>query len=281
MPRQRTSERLSQAFELAGAVAGVAFLIYFVGGLVTWQRLRTLGLAEEASVAALPREGLLVAGLLALKFPLILGLGALVFYLVLDAVWRSERRGAVTRKRWSERWRQVAKAAPFALIGLLIVAVIVAGLYAGRGALALAAVAGALAIAAGWATSRGRRPAFVAYGVFFAVALTGGIVEYADIKRVPTHVEPAAVFLDGVKDPVQGYFLAESSSFVYVATPLTGHPCQVSPLIRAFRRQDIAEIRLAHRIDVWPPTRAPVGDDLEKCSNQEKQAQEVLLGVGQ
>jgi hypothetical protein len=267
---------LSQAFELAGAVAGVAFLIYFIGGLVTWQRLRTLGLAEEASVAALPREGLLVAGLLALKSPLILGLFALLFYLGLGAIWRFERTGAVSRKHWSARQVTAFKAGPFALIGLMVVWVIAAGLYAGRHAAVLAAVAGALTIAAAWVSSHIGRAGLLAYGLFIAVVLMGGIVEYLDIKRVPTHVEPAAVFLDGAKDPVPGYFIAESSSFVYLATPWEGHPCQVTHLIRAFRRQDIAEIRLAPRINVWPQTHAPKGDDLEKCSDRQKEAEAVL-----
>ena len=213
---EKPSARLRRAFELAGAAAGVVFLVYLVGGLVTWQRFRTLGLAEEASVAALPREGLLVAGLLALKSPLILGLLVLLFYVCLDEVWKVEREAAGSEKARRARLGGVV------LVGVLIAAVIAVGLYAGTDSMAIVAVGGAIAIVAARMSSRTDRRGLIAYGIFIAVAVTGAVVEDLAIKAPPTHLEPAAVFLDGVTEPVQGYFIAESSSFVYLAGATAG-----------------------------------------------------------
>jgi hypothetical protein len=266
VPPEKPSERLRQAFELAGAVAGVVFLVYLVGGLVTWQRFRTLGLADEASVAALPREGLLVAGLLALKSPLILGLLVLIFYVCLDEVWNVERKAAGNEKTRTARLGGVA------LIVVLIAAVIATRLYAGSGSMAIVAVGGAVAIAAARASSR---RGIVAYGIFIAVAVTGAVGEDLAIRAPPTHLEPAAVFLDGMVEPVPGYFIAESSSFVYLAAPPLAR-CRVGHLVRAFRRQDIAELRLAPRIDVWPSDRTPKGKDLERCTTQQAKAEGLL-----
>jgi len=248
------------------------FLVYLVGGLVTWQRFRTLGLAEEASVAALPREGLLVAGLLALKSPLILGLLVLLFYVGLHELGRAERKGAEAKNM---RKAKNARLGSVALVGVLIVAAIVAGLYAGGNSMAILAVGGAVAIVTARASSHADRRGLVAYGIFIAVAASGGIVEYAAIKRPPTHLEPAAVFLNGMAEPVPGYFIAESSSFVYLAAPRLPH-CRVGRLIRAFRRQDIAELRLAPRIDVWRSEHQLNQKQLKTCRKQEKKTQGLI-----
>ena len=120
-----------------------------------------------------------------------------------------------------------------------------------------------------------RRRGVVAYSVFLAVALAGAVVEYINVIRPPTHLEPVSVWLDGTPKPVFGYFIAGASGFVYLATAGES-PCEVG-VIRAFRQKDIAEIRLAPSINVWPKNKAPKrGAPQRRCQAAQKRSMRLV-----
>lgn len=80
-----TDEGEQEPWKVAGAIlagiAGAAGYFYLVGGVVTWLRLRALGLPADDLVAVVPRDQLLAAGLAAIVVPTIavaVGMGLLV-----------------------------------------------------------------------------------------------------------------------------------------------------------------------------------------------------------
>jgi hypothetical protein len=69
------------AAAIAAAIAGTAGYLYLLGGVVTWLRLRAVGIPPDDVVASLPRGQLLVVGLSAIIGPVIgvaIGAAALV-----------------------------------------------------------------------------------------------------------------------------------------------------------------------------------------------------------
>jgi hypothetical protein len=274
VPRDPSKPDLvERALQLAGAVAGGVFFFYLIGGVVTWRRFHTLGLADEASVAALPRSGLLVSGLLAMRHPIVLALITWLLYRVL--AWRKMLRvstqPAVRRAWWRSAGGELAKRRRRIEVALAVVLVVllVTGLLGAWDDVFLISIATLLAIGASELSVRGRteRSAVIGLGLVLSVGIAAGAVQYFHLARPPTHLEPVALFLDGRQKPAIGYLIADASGFVYVA-PRLG-PCQVKREVDAYRRQDVGEIHLGRRIKVWPADQAPQGKDLDECMREE------------
>ena len=63
---------------VAGAATGIVAFVYFVGGVIEWERLYVLRLPATQGVEPLPRELLLLVGARALAWPLTLGFLAIL-----------------------------------------------------------------------------------------------------------------------------------------------------------------------------------------------------------
>src|SRR5881396_978984 len=75
MASEKHGTSLSNLFlQLLGATAGLVVLMTLLGALASWQRLKTLGLPNNAALATLSQTTLLVAGINALALPIGIGL---------------------------------------------------------------------------------------------------------------------------------------------------------------------------------------------------------------
>jgi xanthosine utilization system XapX-like protein len=273
--RSEPPDLTQRVLQLAGAVTGGAFFFYLVGGVATWRRFHTLGLADEASVAALPRSNLLVSGLLTMRHPIALALIALALYQLLT--WTPPARHGMNSEApaslWSRGIRELSSKQRRVQVALVAVfaAVAVEGVLQVWDDVLLISVAAGLAIGASEIAVRGpvRRRAPIGFALVLCLGIVSAGVQYFHLARPPTHLERVALFFDHEqRDPqVVGYLIADASGFVYVA-PRLG-PCRARHEVDAYRREEIARMRLGRRIKVWPADRPPRGQDLSQCLIEE------------
>jgi hypothetical protein len=194
--------------ELAGAAAGIVVFVALVGGAVISARLHSLGLPIDSTLAVLPRETVLIAGVRVLSGGLI---AALVVILVLWVLGRAPMRcsdGLV---------RAVAVYVIVLVLGVvpLLVFTLASGVTTG---MALASVAAALVAAGTLVLVVRRSPTFghLAVGIIIAVATLGGALAFARAWDQPIALDFADVQLrDGGR--TNGFLLGESSSTVVLA----------------------------------------------------------------
>jgi hypothetical protein len=191
---------------------------------------------------------------LAMRHPIALALFGIVLYYVM--AWKNGRSSPPRRML----------GAVAAAVGLVALA---ASLQAWDDVLLIAVVAAFAAGAARLALSNwgNDRRTLIGYGLLLAIGCAAAAVQYFHLARPPTHLEPAVLIVDHHAKPVVGYFIADTSDFVYVAPRVS--PCQVGHVVTAYRRADIAEIQLSRRINVWPGSKGPSPAELEKCKHEE------------
>ena len=73
------------------------------------------------------------------------------------------------------------------------------------------------------------------------------------IMQPPTNLERAEVVFSNGTAPVYGFWIADTSTTVYVAPQVGGRdgPCQVTGQVVAFPREDVATIRFDSVVSVW------------------------------
>lgn len=228
-----------------GAGAGLAVLISLVGGLVSTMRFYQLDLPSQAATATLSQSTLLLVGMNVLTAPFVLGLATAGLSVLL--------RKLATVPADAHSWYARAGG----LLGLALTSL--AGVFA-TWYIALYVAVGSLLVLVS-VTRRGRKlsTAVVAYASFFSMVAVGIFVLTWGIWRPPTQLERAEVTFSNGRTPVSGFWIAETSTTVYVAPQLGGRdgPCQVTGEVLAFPRDDVASIRFAPTVEVWSRDRKP------------------------
>jgi hypothetical protein len=178
--------RFGEFFDSLGkalaVVAGLAIVVYIIGGLSMYARLQRQGLLAEAVVPEIPRERLAVLGLTQLLVTIILGL------LLVWAARRLPARGA--GELWSEWWPRVRGSKAFLVAAVVVVAAaLLITPVSWNGALSAVLVLGALC----WFLAWGRR---VDPLLLFLVAL-GVAVAFTVLRQLefPTQLSPGTVIL--------------------------------------------------------------------------------------
>ena len=208
------SSPLRVALEVIGAAAGVTLFVTFIGGAILWARFHGLGLPADEAVAIVPRSVLISVGAGALA-PAIILAGAVAFLAGL-----TKPLDETGQPRYHFAW----------ILRLLLLAEIVALLWAPdeldiwpyKVAALAVAVFGAFGVWGAATRLQGYRP--VAWTLFAAVALVGGVNAYVTTLGVP-EMEPAAVLFESeegtsTREGVAGFYVGQTSDRLYIA-PLT------------------------------------------------------------
>lgn len=237
----------STAVLFFGAAAGLTILVSLIGTMVSWARFWALDLPSHAASAALSQSTLLLRGANALAGPIAAGLAAAGITLLL---------------RWlASPPRRLNLIAVGAVVALLLI-VAAAAILAPWTIAVYCALAGALVAASLTPWCRKLRPPVAAYTIFFLVVGIGVAFLIWGALRPPTYLERAEVTFSNGTPPLHGFWIAESSTTVYVAPRMGGSdgPCQVTGEILAFPREDVVSVRFQSVVAVWPRDETPTPD---------------------
>jgi hypothetical protein len=236
------------AVELLGALAGVVIVVSLVGGLVLAARLHALGLPIDATVALLPKNALLVAGIHAVALGFVLAVVVLVAIHAIDPVTRRASRGR--RRLLTDLLILLVVVVPVALpvllepltraqrLGLVAVAVLVSG----------------LALLAVHIASSYRQLAYVLAAL---VLLLAAALHSAGEWLAPTEMDFVSIRMTS-GDTTDGYYLAGDGSTIFIVPNVGTRSIRV---ITALPRGDISSIDLL-REDT--PIR-PIGTELSEA----------------
>jgi hypothetical protein len=196
--------------ELAGAAAGIAVFVALVGGGVISARLHSLGLPIDSTLAVLPRETVLIAGVRVLSGGLV---AALIIIVVLWTI------GSGARPTLSQGNRLSRAVLYVVVLGLGVVPLLAFTLASGvTTGMALASVGAALAATGVLVLILRRSATFgqLSVGILVVVATLGGVLAFARAWNQPIALDFADVQLrDGGR--TNGFLLGESSSVVVLA----------------------------------------------------------------
>jgi hypothetical protein len=227
---------------LAGAATAIVLFLYLIGGAIIWTRLHVLGLPANHGVAPLPRELLLVVGVRALAWPLVLGL------LAIAAIQ------SVSPRLPPPPWTAVSKALLAVVLALYVASLVIAAIYLTVQQVIFLSAFGVLVGVGVTLASRnlvGLRKAGVA--VFLSMVAVGVIVEANDIYQLPVRLEYADVHFTTGKE-VKGFLIGVTADTVYLA-PNKG--CHVMHHILAVSRQDVRAIDIHSSSKAWPEESRP------------------------
>ncbi len=194
-------------FQIAGAAAGIAVFVSLAGGAVTAARLHALGLPSDSTLAELPREQILVAGVRVLSGALFAGL------LVAGVLWLLDQtqilKGGSTDDLWSLLGVPVLALAPllfYTVLQPLTTAMLVV--------VVLATMIATAVLVLVMSRPSGFGP--LGWGFFAVVAVFGGILAFARAYSPPVKLDFADVqFEDGGR--TSGFLLGQSSNVVVLA----------------------------------------------------------------
>jgi hypothetical protein len=197
--------------ELAGAAAGIVVFVSLVGGAVISARLHSLGLPIDSTLAVLPRETVLIAGVRVLSG------GLLAALVVLSLLWVLDRSGGTSLRRDEARVRaSVLEALVLVLAVVPLLAFTLA--YGVTTAMAVASVFAAAAAAGVLLLILRRSGNFgqLSVRLFVVVAGLGGVLAFARAYNQPIALDFADVQLkDGGR--TNGFLLGQSSSVIVLA----------------------------------------------------------------
>jgi hypothetical protein len=217
--------------ELAGAAAGILVFVNLVGALVWSARLDALGLSVESTVALLPSQTILLAGVGLLLPSLALGL-VLVF-------WLSLLRSRTMTSEWLTPWRRTCIGALAAVI-IALIAYFPGSQSILPSRLALAAITLATVLLAFVIAARGPSVKSIGAALFTLIALYSGWAGYERATDAPVDLSYAVIHTgDGGR--TQGYLLARSGDEVILAPEVAGRTIR---RISVLRRGDIVDLRL-------------------------------------
>jgi hypothetical protein len=211
-----TTEGVPQAdnrrlvLELAGAAAGVVVFVSLVGAAVISARLHSLGLPIDSTLAVLPRETVVIAGVRALSG------GLLAALVVLSLLWVLDRLGVSLRRDEASRWPTLWEAG---VLVLAVVPLLAFTLDYGVTTLMVILSLSAAGVAAGVVLLILRRSgSFGQLSVRFlvVVAALGGVLAFARVYNQPIALDFATVQLkDGGR--TNGFLLGQSSGAIVLA----------------------------------------------------------------
>jgi hypothetical protein len=232
--------------QVAGAAAGIAAFISFVGTIVVRERLQALRLPADSTVALLPQEAIVVAGL-RLLLPSI-GLGVVILLIVAAA-----GRGA-TRPDWLTIGRRT-------LLGVATAAIVIWVLVRFVGQPVSAAdkrICGAVTIAmlgiSTWIVIRANALKGIAAALFAVLALYTGGLGVLRAKDPPVPLDYAVLHMkDGGR--TSGFLLGRSSDLVVLAPDVDFHTIG---RVAAVPREDVVDLRIARRPGTIPDGVTPL-----------------------
>jgi hypothetical protein len=217
--------------ELAGAAAGVVVLVSLVGAAVISARLHSLGLPIDSTIAVLPRESVVIAGVRALSGGLLAALG------VLSLLWVLDRLG-VSLLQAKTIWEAVVLV--LAVVPLLVFTL-------GEGVTTSMAIVSLFAagVAAGVLLLVLRRSSnFGQLSVRFLVviAVFGGILAFGRVFNQPIALDFATVQLkDGGR--TNGFLLGQSSTSIVLAPDVLRRTIGSTV---AIPRDEVVNLQLSH-----------------------------------
>src|SRR5262245_23119581 len=241
---------------LAGAATAIVIVVYLIGGAIVWERLHILHLPANQAVASLPRELLLIDGIRALAWPVVLGLlvGGLVALFAHIA-------------RFGQRRARVAWAVLLVLWigGLLLLKPVGKRIlphvstWQKFGFLVALGVLVALAVVAAHQHVPLQRAAL---GAALAMVAVVAAIEANDISSPPVRLEYAHVLLTHPKKTRRGFYIGATSDTVYLA-PNDG--CHVRRSILALPRSRVVNVAIFTSTKAWPQGEYP--DKRKDCSS--------------
>ena len=196
--------------ELAGAAAGIVVFVSLVGAAVISARLDSLGLPIDSTLAVLPRETVVIAGVRALA-------GGLLFAVaVLSLLWVLDRLGVNLRRDKASRWPTLWEAG---VLALAVVPLLAFNLGYGVTTLMVLLSLFASAVAVGVVLLILRRSsnfAQLSVRLLVAIAALGGVLAFARVYNQPIALDFATVQLrDGGR--TNGFLLGQSSEAIVLA----------------------------------------------------------------
>ena len=223
-------------FELAGAAAGVVVFVSLVGAAVISARLHSLGLPIDSTIAVLPRETVVIAGVRDLSAGLLAALVVLAMLWVLDRLGVSRRQDEALL--WPTIWEAVVLV--LAVVPLLVFTL-------GHGVTTSMAIVSFLSagVAAGVLLLVLRRSSnFGQLSVRFLVVIAafGGILAFARVYNQPIALDFATVQLkDGGR--TNGFLLGQSSASIVLAPDVLRRTIGSTV---AIPRDEVVNLQLSH-----------------------------------
>jgi hypothetical protein len=225
---------------LAGAATAIVIVVYLIGGAIVWERFHVLRLPANQAVAPLPRNLLVIVGVRALAWPVVLGLAAAGLVNLLTHIFRFGARG--TRVTCA------------VLLVVWIAALVALGIYSTVQKVVFLTTLGilvAVAVAAAYRQVVAVRR--VALGASVAMAVVGVVVEAVDIYQLPVRMEYAHVLTaDGSE--MRGFYIGATSDAVYLAP---NHSCHVLGRIVALPQRDVTQVDVFTSTEAWPQNSHP------------------------
>jgi hypothetical protein len=196
--------------ELAGAAAGIVVFVSLVGGAVISARLHSLGLPIDSTLAVLPRETVLIAGVRVLSG------GLLAALLVLSLLWVLDRSGVSLRRDEAPWWPSLREAGVMVLaVAPLLAFTLDYGVTTSMALVSIAA-AGAAAGMVLLILRRSTNFGEMSVRLFVVVAALGGVLAFARVYDRPIALDFATVQLkDGGR--TNGFLLGQSSAAIVLA----------------------------------------------------------------
>jgi hypothetical protein len=234
--------------EVAGAAAGIVVFVSLVGGAVISARLHSLGLPIDSTLAVLPRETVVIAGVRVLSG------GLLAALLVLSLLWVLDRSGVSLR--WDEApwWPSLREASVvvLAVAPLLAFTLVYHGVTTSMAILSVVA-AGAAAGVVLLMLRRSRNFGQLSVRLFVVVAGLGGVLAFARVYNQPIALDFATVQLkDGAR--TNGFLLGQSSGVIVLAPDVLKRTIGRTV---AIPRDEVVNLQLSR---VKPKVR-PIGPD--------------------
>jgi hypothetical protein len=196
--------------ELAGAAAGVVVFVSLVGAAVISARLHSLGLPIDSTIAVLPRETVVIAGVRALAG------GLLAALVVLSVLWVLDRLGLSLRGDNASRWPTLPEAGVMALAVVPLLAFTLAyGVTIWMVVLSLLASAAAVGVVL-LILRRSTNFGQLSVRLLVVIAALGGVLAFARVYDQRIALDFATVQLkDGGR--TNGFLLGQSSASIVLA----------------------------------------------------------------
>jgi hypothetical protein len=233
--------------EVVGAAAGIAVFVSLVGGAVISARLHSLGLPIDSTLAVLPRETVVIAGVRVLSG------GLLAALVVLSLLWVLDRSGVSLRRDGARWWPSLREAGVLVLaVAPLLAFTLVYGVTTAMAILSVAA-AGAAAGVLLLILRRSRNFGQLSVRLFVVVAGLGGVLAFARVYNQPIALDFATVqFKDGGR--TNGFLLGQSSGVIVLAPDVLKRTIGRTV---AIPRDEVVNLQLSR---VKPKVR-PIGPD--------------------
>src|SRR5262245_8502092 len=231
---------------IAGAATAIVIVVYLIGGAIVWERLHVLRLPANQAVAPLPRNLLLVAGVRALAWPVVLGLAAAALVHLCSRIFGLDQRPR--RTAWAVLLVLWIGGLVTLLLNQLSVGVLT-HFSTWQKIGFLAALGGFVAVALVAVRQHVVPLQRAALSAALAMTAVVAVTEVADIVRPPVRLEYAHASLTNPKRTVRGFDIGATSDTVYLAL---NNGCHVRPKMVALPRSRIVSLAIFTSTKAWP-----------------------------